>query len=162
MAIQVGDVLPLDVKFKELTSGGPTDVPAREVFQGKKVVVFAVPGAFTPTCSREHLPGFVRQAEAIKKKGVDEVVCVAVNDAFVMNAWAEAQGAKGKVRMLADGNAEFTKAIGLEFDGSAFGLGVRSRRYAMLVNDGKVEELLVEPGPGLTCSGAESVLSKLG
>jgi peroxiredoxin len=162
MAIKEGDALPLDVKFKELTGGGLNDVAARDVFKGKKVVVFAVPGAFTPTCSKEHLPGFVRQAEAFKKKGVDEVVCLAVNDAFVMDAWGEQQGAKGRVRLLADGNAEFTKAVGLDFDGSGFGLGMRSRRYAMLVNDGKVEELLVEPGAGLTCSSAESVLTKLG
>jgi glutaredoxin/glutathione-dependent peroxiredoxin len=162
MAIKEGDTLPLDVKFKELTGGGLNDVLARDVFKGKKVVVFAVPGAFTPTCSKEHLPGFVRQAEALKKKGVDDVVCVAVNDAFVMDAWGTQQGAKGKVRLLADGNAEFAKAVGLEVDASGFGMGLRSRRYAMLVNDGKVEELLVEPGPGLSCSSAETVLSKLG
>jgi glutaredoxin/glutathione-dependent peroxiredoxin len=162
MAIKEGDTLPLDAKFKELTDGGLKDVAVRDVFKGKKVVVFAVPGAFTPTCSKEHLPGFVRQAEAFKKKGVDEVVCLAVNDAFVMDAWGAQQGAKGKVRLLADGNAEFTKAVGLEVDVSGFGMGLRSRRYAMLVNDGKVEELLVEPGPGLTCSSADSVLTKLG
>ena len=162
MAIKEGDALPLGAKFKELVDGGLHDVAAADVFKGKKVVVFAVPGAFTPTCSREHMPGFVRQADAFRKKGVDEVVCVAVNDAFVMDAWGEQQGAKGKVRLLADGNGEFAKAIGLDFDGSGFGLGTRSRRYAMLVDDGKVVELLVEPGAGLTCSSAESVLTKLG
>jgi len=162
MAIKEGDTLPLNVKLKELVDGLPKDVTVADVFKGKKVVVFAVPGAFTPTCSKEHLPGFVRQAEAFRKKGIDEVVCLAVNDAFVMDAWGEQHGVKGKVRMLADGNAEFAKALGLEVDASGFGMGLRSRRYAMLVNDGKVEELLAEPGPGLTCSSAESVLTKIG
>ena len=161
MAIQTGDTLPLDIKLKEIRDGEFKDVVLVDVFKGKKVVVFAVPGAFTPTCSKEHLPGFVRQAEEFRTKGVDEVVCLSVNDAFVMDAWAEQQGAKGRVRLLADGNAEFTKAIGLEVDASGFGMGLRSRRYAMLAIDGRVEELLVEPGAGLTCSNAETVLEKL-
>lgn len=162
MAIQVGQKLPLHIKLKEMTDQGPRDVTLEEIFKGKKVVLFAVPGAFTPTCSAKHLPGFVERAEEIKKKGVDEIVCISVNDAFVMGAWANASGAKGKVRLLADGNAEFTKAVGLELDASAFGMGLRSQRYAMIVEDGVVRELLVEPGPGLSVSSADSVLSKLG
>jgi len=154
MAIKVGDRLPLDIKLKEMGDAGPRDVTAREVFANKKVVVFAVPGAFTPTCSMKHLPGFLEHAEAIKAKGVDEIVCLAVNDAFVMGAWGEANKAKGKVRMLADGNGDFTKAVGLALDASGFGMGLRSQRYAMIVKDGVVEGLFVEPGPGLTVSSA--------
>jgi peroxiredoxin len=161
MAIKVGDSLPADLKLKEMGDGGPKDVTVGEVFKGKKVVVFAVPGAFTPTCSMKHLPGFLEQAAAIKAKGVDEIVCLSVNDAFVMGAWGEANKAKGKVRMLADGNGAFTKALGLTLDASGFGMGTRSQRYAMIVNDGKVQELLVEQGPGLSVSSAESVLAKL-
>ena len=161
MAIKVGDRLPLQLKLKEMTENGPRDVSLEEVFRGKKVVVFAVPGAFTPTCSAKHLPGFIEKADAIKAKGMDEIVCIAVNDPFVTGAWAKASGAAGKVRLLADGNAEFTKAVGLELDASAFGMGLRSQRYAMIVADGVVQELLVEPGPGLSVSSAESVLAKL-
>lgn len=162
MAIKVGERLPLHIKLKEMTDSGPRDVSLEELFQGKKVVLFAVPGAFTPTCSAKHLPGFIEKAEEMKRKGVSEIVCVAVNDPFVMGAWGTASGSHGKVRLLADGNAEFTKAVGLELDASGFGMGLRSQRYAMIVNDGVVEELLVEPGPGLTVSSAESVLAKLG
>src|SRR5690242_2871952 len=161
MAIKTGDSLPADLKLKELGEGGPKDVTVGEVFKGKKVVVFAVPGAFTPTCSMKHLPGFVEQAAAIRAKGVDEIVCLSVNVAFVMGAWGESSGAKGKVRMLADGNGEFTRAVGLELDASGFGMGKRSQRYALVVKDGKVEHVLVEPGPGLNVSSAESVLQKL-
>jgi len=161
MAIKVGDSLPADVKLKEMGDGGPKDVTVGELFKGKKVVLFAVPGAFTPTCSMKHLPGFVEQAAAIRQKGVDEVVCLSVNDAFVMGAWGEQQKAKGKVRMVADGNGELTNALGLGVDASGFGMGQRSRRYAMIVDDGKVKELLVEPGGGLNVSSAESVLGKL-
>jgi len=161
MAIKVGDKLPADMKLKEMGESGPKDVTVGDLFKGKKVVVFAVPGAFTPTCSMKHLPGFVEQAKAIRAKGVDEIVCLSVNDAFVMGAWGDAQGAKDKVRMIADGNGEFTRAVGLEMDGSGFGLGKRSQRYAMIVKDGKVEHLLVEPGPGLNASSAEAVLQKL-
>ena len=160
MAIKPGDALPADIKLKEL-DGGPKDVTVGEVFKGKKVVLFAVPGAFTPTCSMKHLPGFVEQAAAIRKKGVDEIVCLSVNDAFVMGAWGESSGAKGKVRMLADGNGELTRALGLGMDASGFGMGQRSQRYAMILRDGKVEALLVEPGPGLNASSAESVLARL-
>jgi len=162
MAIKAGDTLPMDLKLKEMGEGGPKDVTLGELCKGKKVVIFAVPGAFTPTCSMKHLPGFVQQAAALRAKGVDEIACLSVNDAFVMGAWGDAQGAKGKVRLLADGNGEFTKAIGLTLDASGFGMGLRSQRYAMVVKDGKVQELLVEPGPGLNVSSAESVLSKLG
>ena len=162
MAIKAGDMLPLDVKLKEMGANGPQEVTTADLFKGKKVVVFALPGAFTPTCSAKHLPGFVQQAESLKGKGVDDVLCISVNDAFVMGAWGKAQSAEGKVRMIADGNCEFTDKVGLTMDASGFGMGRRSQRYAMVVNDGKVQELLVEPGPGLTCSSAESVLKTLG
>jgi glutaredoxin/glutathione-dependent peroxiredoxin len=161
MAIKVGDRLPADIKLKEMGESGPSDVTVKDLFGGKRVVVFAVPGAFTPTCSMKHLPGFVSGAQSLRSKGVDEVVCVSVNDAFVMAAWGDAQGAKGKVRMLADGNGDFTRAVGLELDASGFGMGKRSQRYAMVVNDGKVEQLQVEPGPGLNVSSCEAVLGKL-
>jgi peroxiredoxin len=161
MAIKVGDALPADVKLKEMKEGGPKDVTLGELFRGKRVVLFAVPGAFTPTCSMKHLPGFVAEAQKIRAKGVDEIVCVSVNDAFVMDAWGKASGAQGKVRMLADGNGEFTRAMGLELDASGFGMGKRSQRYGMVVKDGKVEQLHVEPGPGLNVCSAVSILSKL-
>jgi peroxiredoxin len=161
MTIKAGDSIPADIKLKEMGDGGPQDVTTGDLFGGKKVVLFAVPGAFTPTCSMKHLPGFVEKAEEIKSKGVDEVVCVSVNDAFVMGAWGKDQGAGGKVRMVADGNADLTKALGLTMDASGFGMGQRSQRYALIVNDGKVEHVLVEPGPGLDVSSAESVLGKL-
>jgi len=161
MAVKVGDTLPADVKLKEMGEGGPKDVRVGDVFKGRKVVLFAVPGAFTPTCSMKHLPGFVEKATAIRQKGVDDIVCLSVNDAFVMGAWGEQQQAKGKVRMLADGNGDLTKALGLTVDASGYGMGTRSQRYAMIVDDGKVTELLVEPGPGLNVSSADSVLGKL-
>jgi peroxiredoxin len=161
MAIKVGDTLPLDLKLKEMGESGPKAVTLGELSKGKKLVLFAVPGAFTPTCSMKHLPGFVEQAGAIRAKGVDEIVCVSVNDAFVMGAWGKASAAGGKVRMIADGNGELTRALGLELDASGFGMGKRSQRYAMIVQDGKVQQLLVEPGPGLNVSSAESVLGKL-
>lgn len=161
MAIKVGDALPADLKLKEMGESGPRDVLLNELVKGKKVVLFAVPGAFTPTCSMKHLPGFVEKAAEIRGKGVDEIVCVSVNDAFVMGAWGQANAAGGKVRMLADGNGELTKAVGLEMDASGFGMGHRSQRYAMVINDGKVEQLFVEPGPGLSVSSADSVLAAL-
>ena len=161
MAINVGDTLPMDLKLKELGDAGPKDVTVGEIFKGKRVVVFAVPGAFTPTCSMKHLPGFLEQSRAIRGKGVDEIVCLSVNDAFVMGAWGKANDAVGKVRMLADGNGEFTRAVGLALDASGFGMGSRSQRYAMVVKDGKVEHLAVEAGPGLNVSSAESILAKL-
>ena len=161
MAITVGDTLPPDLKLKEMGESGPKDVSVGDFCRGKRVVLFAVPGAFTPTCSMKHLPGFVSGAQSLKTKGVDEVACVSVNDAFVMDAWGKAQGAAGKVRMLADGNGDFTRAIGLELDAGGFGMGKRSQRYAMVVKDGKVEQLHVEPGGGLNVSSCEAVLGKL-
>lgn len=161
MAVKVGDALPSDIKLKEMGEKGPQDVSVGELFKGRKVVLFAVPGAFTPTCSMKHLPGFVERAAEIKGKGVDEIVCMAVNDAFVMGAWGDSQKAHGKVRMVADGNGELTRALGLELDASGFGMGKRSQRFALIINDGKVEQVLVEPGPGLSVSSAESVLSHL-
>ena len=160
MAIKEGDKVP-DVKVTEMVDGKPTPTSLADLSAGKRVVVFAVPGAFTPTCSMKHLPGFVEKAAEIKAKGVDEIVCMAVNDAFVMGAWGDSQKAHGKVRMVADGNGAFTKALGLELDASGFGMGKRSQRYALIVNDGTVQEVLVEPGPGLNVSSAETVLSKL-
>ena len=146
MTIQVGDRLPA-VNLKQLTADGIKDVPITELTRGKKVVLFAVPGAFTPTCSAKHLPGFVEQADAIKAKGVDQILCVAVNDPFVLSAWEKARNVGGKVTMLSDGNAEFTRAIGLDLDASGFGLGTRSKRYAMVVEDGVVKSLMVEDVP---------------
>jgi len=160
MAIKEGDKLP-DVPLTEMVDGKPNPVSLAELSKGKRIVVFAVPGAFTPTCSMKHLPGFVEQAQALRAKGVSDVVCISVNDAFVMDAWGKHSQAGGKVRMLADGNGAFTRAVGLAFDGTNFGMGERSQRYAMIVRDGKVEKLLVEPGPGLNASSAESVLSNL-
>ena len=124
------------------------------------MVVFAVPGAFTPTCSMKHLPGFVDRRRRLRAKGADEIVCLSVNDAFVMDAWGKSSNAGGKVRMLADGNGEFTRAVGLALDACGFGMGQRSQRYAMILRDGKLEKLLVEPGPGLNASSADSVLSQ--
>jgi glutaredoxin/glutathione-dependent peroxiredoxin len=160
MAIKVGDSIP-DVKLMTMTSEGPKPVQSSEVLGSGKVVLFAVPGAFTPTCSDYHLPGFVLRADDLKGKGVDTIACRAVNDPFVMGAWGEAQDVDGKVTMLSDGNGDFTGAIGLEMDGSGFGLGTRSQRYAAILEDGVVKELLVEPGPGLDVSSADAVLAKL-
>ena len=159
MAIKAGDTLP-DVKLKEMGDGGPKDVSLGELAKGKKLVLFAVPGAFTPTCSMKHLPGFVEKAGDLRQKGVQEVACVSVNDAFVMGAWGKDQACAGKVRMLADGNGELAKALGLELDASGFGMGKRSKRYAIIANDGKVEQVLVDES-GLKESSAENVLSKL-
>lgn len=162
MAISVGDRLPGEPVLREITSEGIANVDVGELTSGKTVVIFAVPGAFTPTCSLKHLPGFVEHAGALRRKGVDEVVCVSVNDAFVMNAWGKDQHAIGTVRMLADGNGDFTEALGLAADASGFGMGQRSKRYAMIVKDGTITELLVEPKGGLDVSSAESVLKHLG
>jgi peroxiredoxin len=160
MAISVGDRIP-DVKLMTMTSDGVTPVQSGEVLGKGKVVLFAVPGAFTPTCSDHHLPGFVLRAEDIRAKGVDTIACIAVNDVFVMGAWGKAQGTGDKVTMLADGNGDFTAEVGLPLDGSGFGLGTRSQRYAAIIDDGVVTELMVEPNPGLDVSSAESVLAKL-
>jgi glutaredoxin/glutathione-dependent peroxiredoxin len=161
MAIQVGDKLP-EANLKRLTADGIKDVSVGDLTRGKKVVLFAVPGAFTPTCSERHLPGFVEQADALKAKGVDTIACVAVNDPFVLGAWEKARNVGGKVTMLSDGNGDFTRALGLEFDGSGFGLGKRSRRYAMVVEDGTVKTLLVEEVPSQAeRSSASAILATL-
>ena len=159
MAVAVGDRVPSGT-LKVMGEKGPQDLTTEELFGGKKVVVFAVPGAFTPTCSNAHLPGFVAQADTIKAKGVDNIVCLSVNDAFVMSAWGQAQNASELV-MAADGNGDFTEALGLTMDASGFGMGKRSQRYAMIVDDGVVKLLNVEQGPGLDASSAEKVLEAL-
>jgi peroxiredoxin (alkyl hydroperoxide reductase subunit C) len=143
------------------TAEGPKEVSTDDLFKGKKVVMFAVPGAFTPTCSAKHLPGFVQNADSMKAKGVDSVVCVAVNDAFVMGAWGKEQGAGDKVVMVADGSAALTKALGLELDLTARGMGVRSQRYALVAEDGKVTHLAVEAPGGFEVSKAESILAAI-
>jgi len=158
MAIKVGDKIP-SVKLKTITPDGMSEVTTDELFGGKKVVLFALPGAFTPTCSAKHLPGFIGKADEIKAKGVDTIACVSVNDAFVMDAWGKSQKADGKVQMLADGNAEFAKAVGLDFDASGFGMGQRSQRYAMVVENGVVKSLHVEQPGAFEVSSAESVLA---
>jgi peroxiredoxin len=160
MTIQVGDKIP-SIVLQQKTADGVQPIKTDDLFKGKRVVLFAVPGAFTPTCSAKHLPGFVQNADALKKKGVDAVACVAVNDAFVMDAWGKSQSADGKVMMLADGSAHFAKALGLDLDLMEKGLGMRSQRYAMVVNDGKVEKLFVEQGGKFEVSSAEHVLSNL-
>ncbi len=160
MAIKVGDKIPA-AKLRIMSAEGPKEISTDEIFKGKKVVLFAVPGAFTPTCSVKHLPGFVQNAAAIKAKGVDTVACLAVNDAFVMGAWGKAQGADDKVMMLSDGNGTFTKELGLEMDGSAVGLGSRSQRYAMVVQDGVVKTLNVEAPRAFEVSSAEAIMKAL-
>ena len=160
MAIQVGDKIP-SVTLKHLAADGMQEVTTDEVFSGKKVVMFAVPGAFTPTCSAKHLPGYIEYASALKDKGVDSIVCLSVNDPFVMKAWGDKQGAGDNVMLLPDGNGELTRALGLEMDGSGYGLGERSRRYALVAEDGTVKTLAVEPGGGLDVSAAEKILETL-
>ncbi len=160
MAITIGDRIP-EVPLRVMTAEGPKQVSSTEVLGKGTVVLFAVPGAFTPTCSDHHLPGFVVRADELRAKGVDTIACVAVNDPFVMGAWARDQKVGDRVTMLSDGNGEFTRAVGLELDGSAFGLGTRSQRYAAIVKDGVLTALFVEPGPGLEVSSAESVLAAL-
>jgi len=158
--IKVGDSIP-SMKLMIATDDGPKEVALDEIFKGKKVVLFAVPGAFTPTCSAKHLPGFVQNADALAAKGVDHVVCVAVNDAFVMGAWAQDQGVGDKVLMLADGSGAFTKALGLELDLVARGLGMRSQRYALVAEDGRVTHLAIEAPGGFDVSRAEAILAAL-
>ncbi|HST76140.1 MAG TPA: peroxiredoxin [Acetobacteraceae bacterium] len=160
MTIKVGDTIP-SMKLMQGTAEGPKEISTDEIFKGKKVVMFAVPGAFTPTCSAKHLPGFVQNAAAIKAKGVDNVVCLAVNDAFVMAAWAKDQGVDGNIIMLADGAGQFTKALGLELDLMGRGMGVRAQRFALVAQDGKVTHLAVEPPGGFDVSKAESILASL-
>jgi peroxiredoxin len=160
MTIKVGDQIP-SMKLMMGTPEGPKETSTDEIFKGKKVVLFAVPGAFTPTCSAKHLPGFVTSAEALRAKGVDTIACIAVNDAFVMGAWGKDQKAGDKVLMLGDGNGEFTQAMGLTMDGSKFGLGTRSQRYAMVVDNGVIKELFVEKPGAFEVSAAENVLKHL-
>ena len=161
MAIKVGDRLP-EAKFRVMTAEGPGWKTTDEVFKGKKVVLFAVPGAFTPTCHKNHLPGFVQNADAIKAKGVDAIAVTAVNDGFVMDAWKKASSAEGKIEFLADGNGDFAKAIDMTLDGSGNGLGLRSKRYSMLVEDGVVKKLNVEEAPGKAeTSSADALLKQL-
>lgn len=161
MTIKVGDRLP-SVTLRQVTPEGPKEVASDDFFRGKKVALFAVPGAFTPACSQRHLPGFVDHAADIKAKGVDEVACVAVNDAAVMGAWGKSQKTEGKVTMLADGSGDFAKALGLELDLTKGGLGIRSKRYAMLVDNGVVKSLAVEAQPGqVEASSAEALLKSL-
>ncbi len=160
MAIKVGDKVPAG-KFRHLTAEGPKEMTTDELFGGKKVAFFAVPGAFTPTCSARHLPGYVERAADILGKGVDTIACVAVNDAFVMGAWGKEHKTDGKVVMLADGSAEFTKAMGLELDLGRNGMGVRSQRYSMLVDNGVVKTLNVEAPGQFDVSSAEAMIKGL-
>ncbi|MDA8365931.1 MAG: peroxiredoxin [Actinomycetota bacterium] len=160
MTIAAGDRIP-DVQVMTMGPEGPTPVRTGEVLGTGKVVLFAVPGAFTPTCSDYHLPSFLLRNEELRAKGVDTIACISVNDPFVMGAWGQAHDVGDKVLMLADGNGEFAKAAGLEMDGTGFGLGIRSQRYAAIVEDGVVSAIFVEPGPGLTVSAADSVLAEL-
>lgn len=166
MTIKIGDTLP-DATLYESTEFGdacplpPAKVSVAEATKGKKVAIFGIPGAFTPTCSANHLPGFVKNFDAFKKKGVDEVWCVATNDGFVMAAWGKQAGASGKIRMLGDGSAEFAKKLGLDIDLAGGGLGTRIKRFSMLVDDGVVKELAVEADLGLSVSSAEKLLARL-
>ena len=159
MTIAVGDKLP-DVKLVKATESGPEAVQSADYFKGKRVALFSVPGAFTPTCSAKHLPGFVEKADELKAKGIDEIVGTAVNDPFVMGAWNKASGSSD-ITMLADGNADFAKAVGLTMDGSGFGLGLRGQRFSMVVNDGVVEQLHVEAPGEFKVSSAEHLLENL-
>jgi len=160
MTIQVGEKIPA-VKVKVVRADGTKEANTAELFAGKKAVLFAVPGAFTPLCSGQHLPGFVSKADEIKKKGVDEIFCLSVNDGWVMDAWGKDRNAIGKVTLIADGSGEFTRAVGLELDATGVGLGVRSQRYAAIVQDGVVKHLAVEKPMKFEVSSAEAVLQKL-
>ncbi|WP_298724159.1 peroxiredoxin [uncultured Ferrovibrio sp.] len=160
MTIKVGDRIP-DVTLYVMSEEGPQTVKTGELFKGKKVALFALPGAFTPTCSAKHLPGFIERHAELKNKGIDLIACLSVNDAFVMGAWGKQQNVGDKVMMLADGSAEFTKAIGMEFDLSARGLGLRSQRYSMLIEDGVVKTLNLEKPGAFEVSDANTLLSQL-
>jgi peroxiredoxin len=159
MTIAVGDKLP-DVKLVQATAQGPNAVQAADYFKGKRVALFSVPGAFTPTCSAKHLPGFVEKADELKAKGIDEIACTAVNDPFVLGAWNQASGSAA-ITMLADGNGDFAQAVGLTMDGSAFGLGQRGQRFSMVINDGVVEQLHVEAPGEFKVSSAEYMIEQL-
>jgi peroxiredoxin len=160
MTIQVGDRLP-KATFMTMGENGPEPVSSEEFFKGRRVALFAVPGAFTPTCSAKHLPGFRDKADALKAKGIDAIACVSVNDVYVMGAWAKDQGVAGKVILLADGSGDFTRAVGLEMDASKFGMGMRSKRYTMIVDDGVVKKLDVEQPGQFEVSSAEHMLAAL-
>jgi peroxiredoxin len=159
MTIAIGDKLP-DVKLVKVTESGPDAVQSSEYFAGKKVALFSVPGAFTPTCSAKHLPGFVEKADELKAKGIDEIACTAVNDAFVMGAWNKASGSEN-ITMLADGNGDLAEAVGLVMDGSGFGMGKRGQRFSMVINDGVVEQLNVEAPGQFEVSSADHMLGQL-
>ena len=160
MPIKVGDKLP-EVTFMKATADGPTPASTSDIFAGKRVALFAVPGAFTPTCSAKHLPGFKDHKADLAAKGIDAIACTSVNDAFVMGAWANNQGVSDEMDMLADGNGEFAKAIGLELDASGFGMGPRSQRYSLVANDGVVEQINVEDGGEFKVSSAQYLLDHL-
>lgn len=160
MAIKVGDRMPSGT-LKTMTKDGPKDVATNDLFKGKKVVLFSVPGAFTPTCDAKHLPGFVQLADQIQAKGVDTIACMAVNDVFVMNAWGKASSVGDKVVMLADGNGEYAKALGLELDASKFGMGTRGKRFALVVDDGVLASVNIEEAGQFKVSAAEHILGQL-
>ena len=160
MSIKAGDRLP-EGKFKVMTENGPKDLSTGELFNGKRVVLFAVPGAFTPTCDAKHLPGYLGLSDQIRAKGVDTIACMAVNDVFVMNAWGKASGSAGKVLMLADGNGDYARALGLTLDASGFGMGGRSQRFALVVDNGVATHVNVEAAGQFKVSAAENVLSQL-
>jgi len=161
MSIQVGDKMPAG-EFTVMGESGPEKVAAQHLFSGKKVVLFSVPGAFTPTCSAKHLPGYVDNAAALKAKGVDTIACMAVNDVFVMSAWGKASNVGDNVLMLADGNGEYARSLGLELDASGFGMGKRGQRFSLIVDDGTVTHVNVEPPGGFGVSAAETALEQLG
>jgi glutaredoxin/glutathione-dependent peroxiredoxin len=160
MTIKAGDTVP-SATLMQMKDGGPKPVSTDELFKGKKVALFALPGAFTPTCSAKHVPGFLKQAGALKAKGIDTIACVSVNDAFVMGAWGESQGTGDTVMMLADGNGDFTRALGLEMDATKFGMGKRSQRYSMVVDNGVVKVLNVEAPGAFEVSSADHMLSQI-
>jgi peroxiredoxin len=160
MSIKIGDRMPQG-KFKTMTENGPKDISTDELFNGKRVVLFAVPGAFTPTCDAKHLPGYLEHFDELRGKGVDTVACMAVNDVFVMNAWGKASGCGGKVLMLADGNGDYARSLGLELDAKGFGMGSRSQRFAIVVEDGVARQVDVEAPGQFKVSAAEHVLTQI-
>jgi peroxiredoxin len=160
MTISVGDRIPQTTLVKA-SADGPQPLDSADYFAGRRIALFSVPGAFTPTCSARHLPGFLDKADELKGKGIDEIACTAVNDAFVLQAWSESAGADGKVTMLADGNGDFVRGLGLEMDGSKFGMGARGQRFSMVVNDGVVEQLHVEEPGSFNVSSADFLIERL-
>jgi glutaredoxin/glutathione-dependent peroxiredoxin len=160
MTLKVGDSIP-SATLMQMKDGAPRTVKTDELFSGRKVVIFALPGAFTPTCSAKHLPGFIQHADEMKSRGVDVIACISVNDAFVMGAWGNAHGSGEKVMMLADGNGDFTKSVGLEMDATKFGMGIRSQRYSMLVEDGVITQLNIEEPGAFSVSSAEHIMRQI-